>query len=423
MPTQFQLEGPDLEGLLTRVRAEHGAGARIVQAEKVRTGGVGGFFAKQHFEIVVELDAIAAAAPAPVARVTSLLDLADEVSDAERASAPSLAAVSTESTGFAAVLARLGATAGEEPQAAPMPQQRRPSDPLPNRPAAAPRPRRPATTRTSAATRPAAGSAVTVRTVPAPGARRPASTQLAVRPAATVTVRPPKPSAKPSAVARTTGALQVAGRIGPLATQRVDAQLAGLGLPTHLQPSDSGGALRPALARSLRALPKPPRPTARAGAVLAVVGPLPHAQEVATQMATELGLPRAAVVRVTGSATGHRAVQELRRRGETWRRRRHATLVVVDSPLTAAGALRARAVLQALEPTATWGVIEATRKTRDVGAWAQAVGSVDALALTCIDETADPAAVLELGIPVGRIGARKATPAQWATLLSERMVA
>ena len=43
-----------LEELLERVRAEVGPGARIVAANRVRKGGVGGFFARQAFEVLVE---------------------------------------------------------------------------------------------------------------------------------------------------------------------------------------------------------------------------------------------------------------------------------------------------------------------------------------------------------------------------------
>ncbi len=50
------LEGADIEQLLARVRAEHGPDARIVHADRVRVGGVGGFFAKERFEVAVELD-------------------------------------------------------------------------------------------------------------------------------------------------------------------------------------------------------------------------------------------------------------------------------------------------------------------------------------------------------------------------------
>ncbi|MGF1653164.1 MAG: hypothetical protein ACFCUP_07570 [Actinomycetales bacterium] len=55
MPQHLLFEGPDLEALLTQVRAEHGAAARIVKAERVRTGGVAGFFARQTYELTVSV--------------------------------------------------------------------------------------------------------------------------------------------------------------------------------------------------------------------------------------------------------------------------------------------------------------------------------------------------------------------------------
>ncbi|MEV0135027.1 hypothetical protein AB0H83_42070 [Dactylosporangium sp. NPDC050688] len=49
------LEGRDLEELLAQVRAEHGPDAVVVSAEKVRTGGVGGLFGTQKYELTVEI--------------------------------------------------------------------------------------------------------------------------------------------------------------------------------------------------------------------------------------------------------------------------------------------------------------------------------------------------------------------------------
>ena len=60
------LEGDDLEALLLRAHREGGTNARIVRAEKVRRGGILGFFAKEGFEVAVEIpkdgDSAAAAA-------------------------------------------------------------------------------------------------------------------------------------------------------------------------------------------------------------------------------------------------------------------------------------------------------------------------------------------------------------------------
>jgi hypothetical protein len=49
------LEGPAIEPLLAQVRDEYGSSVRIISADKVRSGGVGGFFAKQHYELSVEV--------------------------------------------------------------------------------------------------------------------------------------------------------------------------------------------------------------------------------------------------------------------------------------------------------------------------------------------------------------------------------
>lgn len=49
------LEGPDLKALLLRAAQTGGSGARIVHAEKVRKGGVYGFFTRELFEITIEV--------------------------------------------------------------------------------------------------------------------------------------------------------------------------------------------------------------------------------------------------------------------------------------------------------------------------------------------------------------------------------
>jgi hypothetical protein len=55
VPTRVLLEGPAIEPLLAQVRDEYGSSVRIISADKVRSGGFGGFFAKQHYELSVEV--------------------------------------------------------------------------------------------------------------------------------------------------------------------------------------------------------------------------------------------------------------------------------------------------------------------------------------------------------------------------------
>ena len=60
MPTKsLQLDGPDLEALLARAMNEAGPGGRVASADRVRRGGIAGFFAREHFEVVVEFDDVA----------------------------------------------------------------------------------------------------------------------------------------------------------------------------------------------------------------------------------------------------------------------------------------------------------------------------------------------------------------------------
>jgi hypothetical protein len=475
VPTQLQLEGPDLESLLARVKTEHGAGARIVRAERVRTGGIAGFFAKQRFEVSIEVSDLAAAVPAAPAAPTSLLDLADQVSDSEHQSvlalrsagqAPAAAAVAAPvaapvetpapapagSSAFAAVLADVSrATPTMIPQlAAPAPT---PAPAAPHRPgeivdagrvpaqeALSPElvaHERSSTTVSTEGTSFASLVANLDATAGTPQAAGPMPTHLAVpqsTDAAPAVVEIPLARSYDRSVVAAPVALPVHLPFGRAAGHgSLHGQLARLGLPPHLVPTDTGSAaLYPTLLKSLEAAPQAPAVTNRAGNVLAIVGPLPQALEAARSLARDLGLPLGSAVVV---ATSHRGLTDVPERQvlrdldtaqtqrAAWRRRRNLTIVAVDAPMTAVGASQARAYLSVLEPSLTWGAVEATRKTPDVGAFARAVGGLDALAVSAVEETSDPAAVLELGIPVARLGGRSATPAAWAALLTGRLAA
>ena len=74
MSSQLRFEGNDLETLLQRVRAEVGDEARIIAANRLRKGGIGGFFAKELYEVIVEPPPGAPAnAPDPVGAVRSVI--------------------------------------------------------------------------------------------------------------------------------------------------------------------------------------------------------------------------------------------------------------------------------------------------------------------------------------------------------------
>lgn len=116
-----------MEELRQRIHREHGEGALIVSADRVTVGGIRGFFARQHYEVTVEVPPRRRAAhaldlPARLG-IAALLDDADEQESKLRprgAALPSVTPVSTESEGFAALMDELTfATARFE--AAPVP--------------------------------------------------------------------------------------------------------------------------------------------------------------------------------------------------------------------------------------------------------------------------------------------------------------
>ncbi|MBM7773315.1 hypothetical protein JOD54_003519 [Actinokineospora baliensis] len=177
MATRLLLEGPDLEALLDRVRTEHGADARIVSADRLRKGGVAGFFSKQWFEIGVEV-------PEPgdprlpreqVLSVADLMDMADKADGAAEESAvpePRAGVVEDEAPGpagdpFARFFAEAGGPVTNGVETAPgiSAAQAR---------AAGPKPRGQSAGEWAAAVRPRTEDQPTSRpTAPRPGSTRP----------------------------------------------------------------------------------------------------------------------------------------------------------------------------------------------------------------------------------------------------------
>jgi hypothetical protein len=80
-------------------------------------------------------------------------------------------------------------------------------------------------------------------------------------------------------------------------------------------------------------------------------------------------------------------------------------------------------MIDALEPTMVWGAVDAGRKPEDLFDWAERLGGFDALGVTDLDATVSPAAVLQCGIPVGRLDGSPASAARWTSLLASRLAA
>lgn len=401
MASQLRFEGPELESLLEQVRDELGADARIVEANRVRKGGIGGFFAREEFEVVVEGhgdDAVTVirevrdepATPAPA----SLLDLADAVSDNERDGATGIAEsspISTQTSDFGALLARLTRDL-DDAAAQPQPQEPPAPAPAPEPPAAATHTYEPPRDTVTRAYEPADAD-VSALLRDAIDAQREAT-------AAT----PPKPVPPTPEFMRT---------------------LIDLGLPKAFLPRTmSNAGARTTMLESLSQLPEPPELPETPGVVIAVVGQGTAPAALARRLANELDIdfdhielatPRQGCDLATPEAAAERRLR--------WRRRPEPTIVVCSTGRSRRELAWARGILDHLEPTIVWAVVDASCKSVDIGDRLTQLGGVDVLAVDGMADTVSPAAVLELGVPVGRLDGRIASAITWTELLLERVPA
>lgn len=114
---QYQLRGPKLEELKAKAFELYGPQARIVSAERVSVGGIGGLLARHHFELTVEAPAPAAAAAPVTFGFPARTGIADLLADADNAdgpvsAAPALPEPTTMTADFERLFAQITAAAG-----------------------------------------------------------------------------------------------------------------------------------------------------------------------------------------------------------------------------------------------------------------------------------------------------------------------
>jgi hypothetical protein len=426
--------------LLEQVRTELGSGTKIVSANKIRTGGVGGFFARENYEVIVEHDGIVVpppqAADDPSVSVRprdiaapTLMDLVDRVSSQERAAHSISEAVAASPRSSSEAVAANPRSSSEAVAANPAPRISTESEPFAsvlqrvahNAGVAAETPHDDTIdlVESSADDLVEEVDAELVEPIDAPPAPR------VPLPAAPPVMSAPLPSAP---VAATPMPAQVNL---PAAGGHVGA-LVKMGLPaTYVPAVPSPAALEAALRASLTRLPEAPAMPRSTGSVVAVVGERNAAMEIARDLSAQAGLDPDSITvatrkRMPARTPEHLVIngsEEAAERRRSWRRRERPSVVVIDAELGRDKQGWAYHVLAALEPSATWGVVDATRKTEDVAAWVNGLGGVDALAVNDLDATVSPASVLQLDVPVGRLDGRPASPALWAALLTERLAA
>lgn len=436
MASQLRFEGAELDDVLERVRAEVGPDARIVGANRIRKGGVAGFFAKEGFEVIVDLNgevphgasksrrAPKNGRPRSAKVPASVLDLADDISADEHEQVIDLGepAVSTEREDFGQMLSRLTQALDEE-EALDIPNGQGPNlqgltgqgltgqGPTGQRPT------------WNAPAEPAVHEPVVEDGPVNPNAHYRRTTPDLTAP--TMHVPQPAPPQAPPQIPQQRlqpGPQQIPMQAPPQGMPRPDARFVALGLPPELVPSTVVDDVRTALFQRLAQLPPPPPLPRINGVVIAVVGIGTAPISIARRLADELEVPGENVILATPEAMSdlsHPEEAEAFRLGV--RRRSEATIVACSIGPGRAQLGWAHRILDRLEPTITWGVVDASCKPEDIQHRVALLGGIDVLALTGVADTVSPAAILSLGIPVGRIGSNHATPAVWADLLMERL--
>jgi hypothetical protein len=486
LPSQQQrFEGPDLETLLDRVRAELGDGVRIVAANRVRRGGLGGFFSREHYEVIVDRDERATAlplvvdlrddeptttldtAPAPgPAPALSVLELAESVNGTERAresrksrgkgskrgvaigvtatadtvvdldesvatvdltaDAP---AVSTETERFVQILDRIARDV-ETRDNAERDQVERDQVERDSAERDQGKVRDRGAARAAAvevqvaherADRTRQAARATRAIVETPVAGVDHVDDIAIEARLVSALTPAVTPYLPPRVRR--------GRDLDV-IERPENLLARMGLPPRFVPRGVVGTqLRPALIESLAQLPvAAPLPEAN-GVVIAVIGVGAQPVMLARTLASERGLDPDNLVLATERELGDGIPSWLQitdpgtaeERRRSWRRRDHPTLVAVSVPSVTGGSDWARQMLDRLEPTQTWGIVSAAWKIEDAQAWSDRLGGFDVLALEHVADTVSPAAPIQLDIPIARLDGLSATPLRWAEILTERL--
>lgn len=429
MPTQQAFEGDTLEAVLARVKDEVGPGARITQAEKVRTGGFAGFFSRERFEVTVEIDDAAPSASGvrleeddvQSAPPKSLLDLVEEVSARERgvslpADDPSTTAdhrlpagglgptvetvPSTSGKSFHDVLQGIAAEAG---LITPTPV-RQDVEPLPV-------------------------------TEPDPGAEQnPTGEQDPVAEQGPMGEQGPVADVRPAVdedPLRYAPLQDIKGLLDADKTAErfpvTSETLTALGIPPWLLGPGAGRTT--AAQRVLTAMEQMPPAAplvARRGDVVVVVGDERTAMEAASVAAAQFGQTSDDVVVAGMEREGFNTiscVDDAETRASLWRRCGVPFVVAICVASNPESTQWAQRMIEALDPVTVWAAVRADRKPDDVAAWAGRLGRVDALAVGACAETVSPAAVLGAGIPVAVVEGRRSSAAAWTALLTDRLEA
>ncbi|MFN3865833.1 MAG: hypothetical protein ACK4MD_03865 [Demequina sp.] len=392
------LEGLDPSAILQRAHEDYGPGVSVVQAERIRTGGVLGFFARETYALTLEVP------DGPGPQVEAGVLMTAELADVERAR--------RELTGSHHAPVRRGADA---------------------RAASA-----------GAAAFDAALAEVLAGAAEAHGTTDPAArvfapaTFPAVEAARVLTVGSAGdgPAARASAdEQRAAGMMLHAWGLQHERVQAVTlgpsvAQLLRLGVPARLLPADARTDTRVPIHEVVAGLAVPRVRRLGPGDVLVVVGEPDAAHRVAMQVAFWARVPAAGVVFAgqCPAVPGHgRRVLTPASAARTRARAEEAGRPLVVSLGTAKGRPGvevAAGLIAAFGPCATWGALDVSRHDpvrEEVLCALTDSARCDAIAAVGLAEAQAPASILDGPLPVAWIDGVPASSVAWAAMLGERV--
>lgn len=370
MSQRLLLEGSDLAELMAHVQAEFGPSARIVRAERVRTGGVAGFFAKERFELTVDVP------EQPTLRPHGLRGVPTPVVPPEADSIEDLldAADAFDALPDGSVVPFEGLDVMDDEELDPV------EEPLPS---------------VSTGSASFAGILEQVRALA--GAPAPADIEVA----------PPPPE-------------------DPLR-----ASLRGIGVPEFLL-GGSGPVTLPAVLARVPAAPALPRTPGSVVVVVGEQSDVDAvALLLSERLRLEPSATCAAGARSGGRArTGRVGVAKAATADElaSWLDRvatgPQVGVVALAVGPDAADRADAADLLRTCGAAQVWAVVDARTKTADATRWMAEVGGpdgIDAVAVRGLFDTTQPGTVLDLGAPVVWVDGIPATTVAWAAALGQAL--
>lgn len=442
---------------MLQIRQEMGPDARIVRAERIRTGGVAGFFAREHYELTVEVPD--APRPRLGRRRPSSPSASAGAAGAGGAGAQPAAigtrhAPGTEATGIGLEALLAAADAAEVTVAPSVLAGGGPHTAEPDAEVAAAGSEgtdgadepRPPTVSTSGDT--FAQVLASMQQIVGPAAGEPTDEEDAAELGATPDDAGPDPAAGEPEPAGTDGEEPGAGTVeragGPAGSERTGPPPPGLeperggssvnallelGIPTRLLVGFADPKASVPLSVLVRRFDPPPSVWLAPGRVVLVAGEGDTALATARQMAHRVGMDPfdIALAGEISSVPGHGRRIQTAAAAARYRERLDGdalALVAVGVGPSREDWPAAAALIADLQPSQSWAVLDSRRKAVDLRRWLRGVGArraFDAVAAVSTFDAQAPGTVLNVGTPVGWVDGLPASPVVWAAVLSERL--